>query len=87
MEEEVFCSSCVDESETLVRQFLDTTFSHLYFFCVKCVDVAQLAICRLVSVDWLTQVYAVTVPKANGAVVPVLAPIARLQHLRQRVKQ
>jgi hypothetical protein len=29
VEEQVFCSSCVNESETLVRQFLDTAFSHL----------------------------------------------------------
>lgn len=29
VEEQVFCSSCVDESETLVRQFLDAAFGHL----------------------------------------------------------
>ena len=81
MEEQVFCSSSVDESETLVRQFLDAAFSHLYFFCVKCVDVVQLAICRLASVDWLTQLYPVALPKANGAVNPTDCNRARVPTL------
>jgi hypothetical protein len=34
VEEQVFCSSGVNESETLVRQFLNAAFSHFYNFRV-----------------------------------------------------
>ena len=47
VEEQVFCSSRIDESETLVRQLLDAAFSHLHIIHSDGFDAAQLAIA-----DW-----------------------------------
>ena len=47
MEKQVFCPTCVDESETLVRQLLDAAFSHLHIYHNDCFDATQLAIA-----DW-----------------------------------
>ena len=67
VKKQVFCASCVDESESLVGQFLDRAFGH---FCVSrsnCLDRRRPAHdCRLVAVRRLKEVYTMTVLLRKG---------------------